>query len=791
MVNKFVPVFIGILCFALQSLQGQNIDSLERSLKTGKADTNRVKAYTQLFLYYEFTDTSKAYTSLREALYLSQALKFKRGEALSYMNMGFAKEDFGDYDNAQMLYVKSKKVYEAMGDELGATNCENAIANIYKSKGMFPEALVLFEKALNYYLKINNQKGIPAMYNNIGTVYDATGDYKKATENYIKALGYYEKSGFKQGIAASYCNLGIIFQMQRNWQQAITYFNKSIKICQDAGIKNYEGNNYNNLGDIYEAMQEPQKALGYHFKALKVRKEIGDRFGEGSSMANIGGLYSDMDSLPKALTYLNEAEKIYLELGAQKYYSMTILRKAKLLIKLKKLPEAEKYVTSSIALATEIGANEELSRGYKIASEVYEKMGNTAKALNYSKLFIDMQDSVFNAESQKTIVELEKKYQSEKKDNEIALLNKDKALSQKEIESSRLVRNSLLAGVVLILLLLGVSVRAFLNKKKSNEIITLQKSEVEKQKQLADERREIVEEKQKEILDSIQYAKRIQQAMLTSESYFKEHFKAEHFIFYQPKDIVSGDFYWATEVSGSRFEVPGLQNQKLFYIATADCTGHGVPGAFMSLLNISFLNESIIERGISNPAKVLTEQRKKIIKALNPTGTENSKDGMDCVLCVFDLQNKTLEFAAANNPVWIVRSLSPFDNTGVSASRRTGDVVPNASVTSRASVTEVELIEFKPDKMPVGKGEDDAREFTLQSTQLQKGDLVYTFTDGFADQFGGPKGKKFMYRQLKQLLLDNHHLPLEQQREVIANTINAWKGANEQVDDMLLIGVRV
>lgn len=319
--------------------------------------------------------------------------------------------------------------------------------------------------------------------------------------------------------------------------------------------------------------------------------------------------------------------------------------------------------------------------------------------------------------------------------------------------------------MALVLLLLGVSIRAFLNKKKSNDIITRQKSEVEKQKQLADERREIVEEKQKEILDSITYARRIQQAMLTSESYFKEHFKAEYFIFYQPKDIVSGDFYWSV-----------AQHNK-FYIATADCTGHGVPGAFMSLLNISFLNENINERGISNPANVLTEQRKKIIKALNPTGTENSKDGMDCVLCAFDLQNNILEFAAANNPVWIVRKLAAD--------------TPDSSVTSRASVTDAELIEFKPDKMPVGKGEDNARDFTHQSVQLQKGDLVYTFTDGFADQFGGPKGKKFMYRQLKQLLLDHCHLPLAQQRELIANTINAWKGSNEQVDDMLLIGVRI
>jgi serine phosphatase RsbU (regulator of sigma subunit) len=274
-----------------------------------------------------------------------------------------------------------------------------------------------------------------------------------------------------------------------------------------------------------------------------------------------------------------------------------------------------------------------------------------------------------------------------------------------------------------------------LNKAKEN--ISIQKREIE--------------HKQKEIIDSINYASRIQRAMLTSEEYISKHLYAEYFIFYQPKDIVSGDFYWAAST--------GSDTNNKFYIATADCTGHGVPGAFMSLLNINFLNENLLERGIKDPASILNEQRKEIIKALNPTGTENSKDGMDCVLCSFDIEGNKLEFAASNNPVWIIRN--------------------------------DEVLVFKADKMPVGKGENNERSFTLQSVQLEKGDVVYTFTDGYADQFGGERGKKFMYKQLQQLLLANHKFSMKDQKEILASTINNWIGDEEQVDDMLIIGVRI
>lgn len=258
--------------------------------------------------------------------------------------------------------------------------------------------------------------------------------------------------------------------------------------------------------------------------------------------------------------------------------------------------------------------------------------------------------------------------------------------------------------------------------------------------------KEIIEQKNKDILDSIHYAKRIQRALLASDVVLKRNLP-EYFVLYKPKDIVSGDFYWAQVTNNS------------FLLAVCDCTGHGVPGAFMSLLNISFLNETVVEKKVIQPNLILNRVRDSIINALNAEGNEESKDAMDCVLCNFDFQNMQLRFACSNNPLWIVRNK--------------------------------ELIEFKPDKMPVGYHYTVTQSFTLQEFTLQKGDCAYLFSDGYADQFGGQLGKKFKYSQLSQLLLSINAEPLEKQKNILFETIENWRGELDQIDDICIIGVRI
>ena len=308
---------------------------------------------------------------------------------------------------------------------------------------------------------------------------------------------------------------------------------------------------------------------------------------------------------------------------------------------------------------------------------------------------------------------------------------------------SKIIKFGLVFLSILILCVMAFLYFIVKSKKKvqiQKQEITLQRDELKFQKHL-------VEEKHREITDSINYAERIQRSFLATKEQLDEQLK-DYFVLFQPKDVVSGDFYWAHTLRNGNFA-----------LVTADSTGHGVPGAIMSLLNTSSL-EKAVELGINEPAEILNHTRQTIIERLKKDGSaEGGKDGMDCSLISFNKEKTKLVYAAANNPIWIIRNN--------------------------------ELIELKSDKMPVGKHDRDSVSFTQHEVELQKGDMIYALTDGFPDQFGGPKGKKFMYKKLKELLISIAHQSSKEQQSVLRDTLKDWMGHTEQVDDVTVIGVRV
>ena len=279
------------------------------------------------------------------------------------------------------------------------------------------------------------------------------------------------------------------------------------------------------------------------------------------------------------------------------------------------------------------------------------------------------------------------------------------------------------------------------------------------EKDIRDKNR-IIEGKNKDITDSINYAQRIQQAILSDVNEIKENFP-QSFIFFKPKDIVSGDFYWFSHTDNTTF------------IAAADCTGHGVPGALMSMIANSFLNEVVNEKNIFQPDLILNELRDKIIKSLRQKGESmENKDGLDISFC--SVKGNKLSFSGANNPLWIIR-----------------DVENNSEFDDKVTVKneKYKLIEMRPDKQPIGT-HPNAHPFSLKSLQLMKGDSVYLFTDGYADQFGGPKKKKFLYKNFAELLLSIHEKTMEEQKKILERAIEDWKGNLEQIDDILVVGLR-
>lgn len=312
-----------------------------------------------------------------------------------------------------------------------------------------------------------------------------------------------------------------------------------------------------------------------------------------------------------------------------------------------------------------------------------------------------------------------------------------------QIDSQKTVIMSAVLTAAAIGLLLVVLYRSFSRAKKTNVILEEQKTLIGIQKQL-------VEEKHREITDSIHYAERIQKSFLATKEVLDANLK-EYFVLFRPKDVVSGDFYWAKELKNGHFA-----------IVTADSTGHGVPGAIMSILNITSLEKATEVH--SEPADILNVTRQHIIDRLKKDGSpEGGQDGMDCSVVALSPDGKKLKYSGAYNPIIIVRAGGDGEK----------------------------LIEIDGDKLPVGKHEKDAHPFTQHEVQLNKGDVVYALTDGFPDQFGGPKGKKFMYRRLKDLLLSVSSLPMEEQKKRLESELQDWMGGYEQVDDITLVGIRV
>lgn len=564
---------------------------------------------------------------------------------------------------------------------------------VYKNKGDYKTAIGKHLLSLKIREEENDTTGRAIAYNDIGILYKEMKNLPKALECYRQSNRLLMQTGNKTGVSFTLGNIGTIHSQMKNYDSALFYYNKAMQIAEEIHNPDALTTAYTNVGEVYGKKGDAKKALDYFKKSLVIDTGNNDAYGMILSYTNVGNALKELGNYREALENYSKAEKICKE-------------------------------TDAIPLLRDL---------YFSMAEAFRKNNEAEKAYDFLSKYTVMNDSILNKETSQQMAELDTKYQSEKKDKE--LIRKDAEIMTQQADASKKAfqRNAFLAGFLLVAVLAFFIFRSYRQKQKANIEITAQK--------------EIIEEKNKEITDSIHYAKRIQKALLASETTLKNNLP-EHFVLYKPKDIVSGDFYWAQNINDN------------FLICTADCTGHGVPGAFMSLLGISYLNEITREQHINNPAQVLDKLRSEIILNLNAEEGPNSvNDGMDMILCNFRLREMTLDFACANNPLWLIRN--------------------------------GRLVEFKPDKFPVGKHHGALKSFTNQHLELQKGDLIYTLTDGYSDQFGGPDGKKFKYKALQETLLAISAQPLSAQQNILDQKLESWRGSLEQVDDVLIIGIRV
>lgn len=738
--------------------QEVNVDSLEKLLKQLPENKEKIYVLHDLFLETEFTDTVKARYYVNEAIRISERIKDSVLLGVSYRYNGWLLEDNGSIIPSLKMHQVSAKIFEKLGDKQQIADSYGNIGNMYEVIGNYGRALEYQHKSLNLNKEIlmiekdssliaRAERGLSYATGNLGNIYKLTGDLEKALEFQLNSLEMEKEANNLYGIAVSYSTLGIISHNQNKFEEAKAYLNESLKIGKQ--INNYADIMvcYLSLSVVAEKENKLDLALAYLDSSVLFAEKVNDRFTLGTVANNRANIY----------------------------------------FKQHKTDESEKMAFLSLGIANEIQSIEKAKHAYLLLSDINVERKKFDLALDFYKKYIVARDSLFSHENKQDLRQrdLELEFEGERmrdsirnaelqlvKDLEITSKTNEIAKQNAEIDKEKTLKTALFGGLGLVLFIAVILFRGIQRKKKDHEIISQQKDEVEKQrdvanqqKLLAEEQTSLVEEKNKEITDSINYAKRIQAAILPSDHLIKEYLQ-NSFILYNPKDIVAGDFYWMDTLS--------KQGNQTILFAAADCTGHGVPGAMVSVVCHNALNRSVREYGLIKPSEILDKTADLVIEQFDKS-SEDVKDGMDIALCslqIFDPHFPTkninpqensktvgiLEYSGANNPLWIIRNN--------------------------------EVIEIKATKQPIGKF-DQRIPFENHSIELEKGDAIYIFSDGYIDQFGGDKGKKFKSKAFRELILSIQDKSMLEQKKIFENVFETWRGEIEQIDDVCIIGVLI
>jgi serine phosphatase RsbU (regulator of sigma subunit) len=604
-------------------------------------------------------------------------------------------------------------------------------------------ALKYGQKGLQLAKKTNDKLYEADLITCIGNIYLQNGEYGKALDNYIEAERIYDSQKNEKWKTQAIINIGYVYELQNIFDKALDQYKVALNNCKEGEFKDLQGQVYGHLGSLYYTQNNKEKAIEYFNLSLETNKEINDVHRVMECLNNVAVIYQEMGRYEEALQNFRTDLK-YAEKTGIKSDIIAILHNIALVYRDgKKYNEAIRYLDSSTVLAKEIRDFEKLQEIYSSVSGIYKEQNNAEKTYEYFQLSVDAKDSLIAQTRDKQFIEMSTKYDTEKKEAENKLL-------KTQGEKQRAVTLGIAIGLVLVVLLAYFIFRNYKVQQRANIQLEQQNTEIKEQKH-------IIEDKQKEILDSIAYAKKLQEAILPPLNLMNQHFD-NIFLYYQPKDIVAGDFYWMesyAEASGSMGDT--------VLIAAADCTGHGVPGAMVSVVCSNALNRAVNEFKITEPGKILDKARDLVLETFSKS-ERDVKDGMDISLLSIqrkrDTDTSTIRWAGANNPLYIISNN--------------------------------ELREIKANKFPVGAYVTEEKpNFSTHSIEVKKGDRIYLFSDGLEDQFGGPKGKKYKAKRFQLKLMESYHMPVEQQKEYLRADLLAWQGDIEQVDDILVIGVEV
>jgi len=612
-------------------------------------------------------------------------------------------------------------------------NFGKGLAYAYKYIGMgyyflgnYSETIKSWQQSLSNFEAINDKVGVSNILSNLGALYANQGDDVKALDFHLRSLKAAEESKNTLRIATSMINIGVIYlNNPKTHDLSLKYNFSALPLSEKLGNNDAIGTVCVNIGEIYFQKEAYDTALFYYEKSLTAFR----RSNSGNvpyTLTNIGKVYMKRGDFKKAIEVQQEGYKIAKQSDAKLEMTATLLGMAETYSAASNNKSAIITYNQARVLAEEIGAKKELRQAYEGLSSSYAKISDFNNAFKYQTLLTNIKDTLYVAANNNKIQFLQLNYELDKKETLISL-------QDVKIKKQRFTQITFIIGFIIAIIVAIQTYRNYRRKVRTNELLARQKDEIE-----------VIN---KNLTDSINYAERIQSAMFPSKEILNENF-FEYFILFKPLDIVSGDFYWFK------------QNNNSIFVAAADCTGHGVPGAFMSILGLTFLNELVNKTVTLNANEVLTRLKDHVIRTLqqkhNNSGT---RDGMEMALFILDLGSNKLQFSGARRPLYLVR--------------------------------DKQLTELAGDKMPLGIYDEGEIIFTNKEMDYKKDDIVYLFSDGYVDQLGGPDRKTFKTKKFKDLLLDNCHLSMDAQKEVLEKTLEEWRSDIEQIDDILVIGIKL
>jgi len=671
-----------------------------------------------------------------------------------------------------ILFSQNQVLIDSLQKQIELTSDSDRV-DIYNSicwnmRNSNPEEAVKYGLlAIELSEKLNYKIGIVKAYGFIGVSYRNLGKYSEAFDHYYKGLELSKKFGILEQEGYAYINLGNLYIYQEYFDDAIENLDQAHLIAEKIDNKKMLAYSFLNLGRAYLLKSEYDLALSNLNLALEIRLDLDEPNGQAVCYKYIADIYNELQKYDTAYSYYEKSLALTDFKDDKDLLSDIYNNIALIYLKSDNFELSERYSLKSLEVAYEVGSKLRIKNVSNTLSKLYIELKKYEKASYYQNLVICYTDTLFNQRLTEKILTLKNIAEQQKKQSEIDILNKDN-----EIQNLKLVKqNTFIWSLTIVLgMTLGLIFLLFFSnnqRKKANlkleyqknlileknselnsqnEEIAAQRDEIMVQKEFVENQRDKIILQKKQITDSLHYARRIQSAIMQSKTNLEDFF-TEIFIWLEPRDIVSGDFYWFHK----------FENKIL--LAVADCTGHGVPGAFMSLLGINSLKEIVINEKVSTPNLVLKRLREIIKISLNQSIEGNDpKDGMDIAFCSFDLENSILEFSGANNTIYLIRNH--------------------------------EFKQFEVVRNPIGIYINE-KDFVNHEIILQKSDVIYLFTDGYYSQFGGEKDEKFKVNRFRELIMSIHTQNILEQKKCLTNTFNNWKGNKNQIDDILIIGIKI